>query len=73
MTANATATTRIDILIFDGVDELDAIAPYRVLKGARWAGADFSVRLVTLRPATTVTASYRDNCSNLRSPLNITK
>lgn len=57
MTANATATTRIDILIFDGVDELDAIAPYRVLKGARWAGANFSVRLVTLRPAATVTAS----------------
>lgn len=49
--------TRIDILVFDGVDELDALAPYRVLRGATWSGADFAVRLVTLRPAATVTAS----------------
>lgn len=50
-------TTRIDILVFDGVDELDALAPYRVLQGAIPAGADFAVRLVTLHPVTTVTAS----------------
>ena len=50
-------STRIDILVFDGVDELDALAPYRVLRGATGAGADFAVRLVTLGPAETVTAS----------------
>ncbi|MGC4108025.1 MAG: DJ-1/PfpI family protein [Thermomicrobiales bacterium] len=48
---------RIDILVFDGVDELDALAPLRVLRGAAWSGADFTVRLVTRLPRTTVTAS----------------
>jgi transcriptional regulator GlxA family with amidase domain len=50
-------TLRIEILVFDGVDELDALAPFRVLKGAVGAGADFDVRLVTLTPVATVKAS----------------
>lgn len=57
MTATTTSTIRIDILVFDGVDELDALAPYRVLRGAIPAGADFAVRLVTMHPAETVTGS----------------
>ena len=48
---------RIEILVFDGVDELDALAPYRVLKGAIGAGAAFDVRLVTLVAVDKVTAS----------------
>ena len=47
----------IEILVFDGVDELDALAPYRVLRGAIGAGADFAVRLVTLTAVDEVTAS----------------
>ncbi|MGI8486405.1 MAG: DJ-1/PfpI family protein [Thermomicrobiales bacterium] len=47
----------IDILVFDGVDELDALAPYRVLRGAISAGADFVVRLVTLTETDEITAS----------------
>jgi transcriptional regulator GlxA family with amidase domain len=52
-----TQPLRIEILVFDGVDELDALAPYRVLKGAIGAGAAFDVRLVTLAAADEVTAS----------------
>jgi transcriptional regulator GlxA family with amidase domain len=39
---------QIDIVVFPGFDELDAIAPYEVLRNAAAAGADFSVRLVSL-------------------------
>lgn len=48
---------RIEIIVFDGVDELDALAPYRVLRGAVGAGAEFEVRLVTLTATDEVTAS----------------
>jgi transcriptional regulator GlxA family with amidase domain len=41
---------RIDVLIYDGFDELDALAPFEVLKKAAAAGADFAVRLVTASP-----------------------
>lgn len=40
-------TLRAQILVYDGVDELDAIGPFRVLAGARAAGADLSLALVT--------------------------
>jgi transcriptional regulator GlxA family with amidase domain len=36
-----------DIIVFDGVDELDALAPLEVLRHASKLGADLSVRLVT--------------------------
>ena len=39
--------TTIDIVLFDGVDELDAVGPLEVLRGAAAAGADLTVRLVT--------------------------
>jgi len=48
---------RIDILLFDGFDELDAIAPFEVLRAAAAAGADFTTRLLTLHPVREVTAS----------------
>jgi transcriptional regulator GlxA family with amidase domain len=45
--------TTIDVLVFDGVDELDALGPYEVFKNA---GDD--VALVTLEGARTVTGSH---------------
>ncbi|EJN58857.1 DJ-1/PfpI family protein [Halogranum rubrum] len=50
--------TAIDILLYDGFDELDAIAPYEVFQNAAALDADFSVRLVTLDDRTQVTASH---------------
>jgi uncharacterized protein (DUF427 family)/putative intracellular protease/amidase len=41
--------TRIDIVVFDGVDELDAVGPLEVLRSAARAGADLDARLVCLR------------------------
>jgi transcriptional regulator GlxA family with amidase domain len=49
---------RIDILLFDGFDELDALAPYEVLRRAAEAGADIQTRLVTLEETAEVTAFY---------------
>jgi putative intracellular protease/amidase len=37
----------IEVLVFDGVDELDALGPLEVLRSAAAAGADFQVRLVS--------------------------
>jgi len=36
----------IEIIVFDGFDELDAIGPFEVLRHATTAGAPFTVRLV---------------------------
>jgi transcriptional regulator GlxA family with amidase domain len=47
---------RFQILIFDGFDELDAIAPYEVLKNAANAGA--IVELVTSDAVKEITASH---------------
>lgn len=41
------ASMRIHIVVFDGFDELDAIAPFEVLKNAAAAGADFQVDLTS--------------------------
>jgi transcriptional regulator GlxA family with amidase domain len=46
------------ILLFDGFDELDALAPYEVLRRAEEAGALFSVSLVSREGAREVTAFY---------------
>lgn len=37
----------MDIAVFDGVDEMDALGPLEVLRAAARAGADIDVRLVT--------------------------
>jgi len=36
-----------DIVVFDGLDELDALGPYEILRRAGQLSIDFSVRLVT--------------------------
>lgn len=49
---------RFDIVLYPGFDELDAIAPFEVLKNAAAAGADFQVRLASARGAGEVVASH---------------
>ncbi|TME03063.1 MAG: DJ-1/PfpI family protein [Chloroflexi bacterium] len=39
---------KIDIAVFDGMDELDAVAPLEVLRSAAERGAPFDVQLVTI-------------------------
>ena len=51
-------TTKIDIVLFDGVDELDAVGPLEVLRGAAAAGADLEVRLVTRQMPLEVTGHH---------------
>jgi uncharacterized protein (DUF427 family)/putative intracellular protease/amidase len=51
-------TTTIDIVLFDGVDELDAIGPLEVLRGAAAQGADLVVRLVTRTEPLEVTGNH---------------
>ena len=51
-------TTTIDIVLFDGVDELDAVGPLEVLRAAAAAGADLTVRLVTRTHPLEVTGSH---------------
>ncbi len=48
---------RIAIVVFNGFDELDAIAPYEVFRHAAKLGADVDVELVTLNDADEVIAS----------------
>lgn len=38
---------RADIVVFDGLDELDALGPYEILRRAEQLSIDFAVRLVT--------------------------
>jgi transcriptional regulator GlxA family with amidase domain len=49
---------RIDIVTFDGHDELDVFGPYEVLAVARRCGGDLDVSRVTLKDAAMVTAAY---------------
>jgi transcriptional regulator GlxA family with amidase domain len=48
----------IEIVLFEGFDELDAVGPYEVLENGARVGADLTVGLVTLEPTETVTASH---------------
>jgi transcriptional regulator GlxA family with amidase domain len=48
----------IAIVLFDGVDELDAIGPFEVFENAREAGADLTVRLCTIDGVDEITASH---------------
>jgi uncharacterized protein (DUF427 family)/putative intracellular protease/amidase len=50
--------TTIDIVIFDGFDELDVVGPLRVLRGAASSGADIAVRLVTRTEPLDVTGQH---------------
>ena len=49
---------RIDLLTFDGHDELDVFGPHEVLAMARAAGADLELRRVTRTPQELVTAAH---------------
>lgn len=46
------------IVIFDGVDDLDAFGPFEVLANAAKGGADVRVTLVTLDPVEEITTSH---------------
>jgi transcriptional regulator GlxA family with amidase domain len=48
----------VDVVVYDGFDELDAIGPYEVFANAGRAGADCTVRLVSPEPTRLVTASH---------------
>ncbi len=47
----------IDIVVHDGLDELDALGPLEVLRNAGKVGADLMTRLVTRRPQAMVLGS----------------
>jgi transcriptional regulator GlxA family with amidase domain len=49
---------KIAVVVFQGVDELDAIGPYEVFANAAQGGADLSVSLVTLDDRDEVTGSH---------------
>jgi transcriptional regulator GlxA family with amidase domain len=49
---------RIELVLFDGFDEMDAIAPYEVLQTAAGCGAPIEVELVGAHGAATITASH---------------
>jgi transcriptional regulator GlxA family with amidase domain len=48
----------VEILLFDGFDELDAVGPYEVLANGAREGADLAVSTVTREPADAVTAGH---------------
>lgn len=48
----------VQIIIFDGFDELDAIAPFEVLRTATAIGADVQAELVTVDSAKEIVASH---------------
>ena len=48
----------IQIVLFQGFDELDVIAPFEVLKNAAAAGANVQVELVTLDDTREITAAH---------------
>lgn len=49
---------RIQILLFEGFEELDVAGPYEVFQKARALGAPWSVECVTLQPREFVTAAF---------------
>lgn len=48
----------VDVVVFDGFDELDAVGPLEVLRCAEELGGDVRSRLVTRTPQEVVTASH---------------
>nr|HEX5570261.1 DJ-1/PfpI family protein [Ktedonobacterales bacterium] len=49
---------RAEIVLYDGFDDLDAFAPHEVLRRAAATRDDFSVELVTVDGAQSVTSAY---------------
>ncbi len=48
----------VDIVVYDGLDEMDAIGPMEVMRSAARAGSEFEVRLVVRTPQPSVTGAY---------------
>ena len=48
----------IEVILYDGFDELDALGPYEVLRTAQENGADIHAELVGAHGAATITASH---------------
>ena len=55
---------RFQILIFDGFDELDAIAPYEVLQNAAQAKVEAVVELVTADAPKDIIAAHGLSCAH---------
>ncbi len=49
---------RVDIVVYDGVDEIDAIGPLEVLRSAAAFGADIATRLVTHDARAVITGAF---------------
>lgn len=49
---------RAEIILYDGFDDLDALAPHEILRRAAAATADFSADLVTVDGLESVTSAY---------------
>jgi putative intracellular protease/amidase len=49
---------RIDITMFDGVDELDVIGPHEVFRSAANLGGRIDARLVSRVPTSEIRAAY---------------
>jgi transcriptional regulator GlxA family with amidase domain len=58
----------IDILIFDGFDELDAIAPFEVLRNAEEKGAELHARLAGVHGPGEVVAAHGLRMTAVHSP-----
>jgi transcriptional regulator GlxA family with amidase domain len=52
------AAVKAAILIFEGVDDLDAFGPFEVLVNAGRGGADIEVQLLTAQPAEEIRTSH---------------
>jgi transcriptional regulator GlxA family with amidase domain len=52
------AVMKIDIVVFDGFDEMDAVAPYEVFRTAAGLGAPIEAELVGAHGAATIAASH---------------
>ncbi len=48
----------MDIIVYDGLDELDALGPFEVLRRAERLGGEVTVRLVTRRPQVVVQGGH---------------
>ncbi|MEZ4384900.1 MAG: DJ-1/PfpI family protein [Nannocystaceae bacterium] len=54
----STDLTRIQIVVYDGFDELDAVGPFEVLRAAERAGAPLRTRWVGAAPCEAVTSGH---------------
>jgi transcriptional regulator GlxA family with amidase domain len=59
---------RIEIVVFEGFDEMDAVAPYEVFRTAAALGAPIDAELVGAHGAGTVTASHGMKLAVERGP-----